>query len=110
MNEDNGIWGYVIAGAIVWGIFSFFSGDKTDSYVSPSYNAPSYNSTYSDYDDYYEEPVEPENPYDYDTGHYAGYEWAEETGGDCDGNSDSFNEGCEEYYAQEETYEEAIDY
>jgi len=40
------------------------------------------------------------NPYDEDSGHGAGYKWAEETGGDCDANSDSFNEGCEEYYQQ----------
>lgn len=40
------------------------------------------------------------NPYSEGTGHYAGYEWAERTGGDCNGNSQSFNEGCEEYYEQ----------
>lgn len=40
------------------------------------------------------------NPYSDGTGHFAGYEWAERTGGDCDGNSQSFNEGCEEYYQQ----------
>ena len=32
------------------------------------------------------------------SGHKAGYEWAEQNGisseSDCDGNSDSFNEGC----------------
>jgi len=41
-----------------------------------------------------------ENPYSEGTGHYAGYEWAERTGGACNGNSQSFNEGCEEYYRQ----------
>lgn len=40
------------------------------------------------------------NPYDSDSGHGAGYDWAERTGGDCSGNSASFNEGCEEYYRQ----------
>ena len=40
------------------------------------------------------------NPYSQGTGHYAGYEWAERTGGDCNGNSASFNEGCEEYFQQ----------
>jgi hypothetical protein len=50
--------------------------------------------------------VEPENPYDEGTGHYAGYKWAEENGGACNGNSDSFNEGCEEYHSQEDEYEE----
>jgi hypothetical protein len=42
------------------------------------------------------------NPFDQGTGHNAGYEWAERTGGDCNGNSNSFNEGCEEYYQQQE--------
>jgi hypothetical protein len=41
-----------------------------------------------------------ENPYSDGTGHFAGYEWAERTGGSCNGNSESFNEGCEEYYYQ----------
>lgn len=45
---------------------------------------------------------EPENPYDGGSGHSAGYEWAESTGGDCGGSSASFNEGCEEYYRQQE--------
>lgn len=44
---------------------------------------------------------EPENPYSSGTGHSAGYDWAERTGGDCNGNSSSFNEGCEEYYNQQ---------
>jgi hypothetical protein len=47
-----------------------------------------------------EQTIEIENPYSPGTGHYAGYEWAERTGGDCNGNSNSFNEGCEEYYRQ----------
>lgn len=47
---------------------------------------------------------EPENPYDEGSGHYAGFNWAMETGGGCDGNSESFNEGCEEYYNQLNQY------
>lgn len=53
--------------------------------------------------EYYSEmgkKVEPENPYSNGSGHSAGYEWAERTGGGCNGKSDSFNEGCEEYYSQ----------
>lgn len=46
------------------------------------------------------EKIEIGNPYSSDSGHSAGYEWAERTGGACNGNSDSFNEGCEEYYRQ----------
>jgi hypothetical protein len=50
---------------------------------------------------------EPENPYEEGSGHYAGFEWAERTGaGTCDGNSQSFIEGCEEYQNQEADYEE----
>jgi len=50
--------------------------------------------------------TEPENPYSQGTGHYAGYEWAEQHGGSCNGRSQSFNEGCEEYENQEAEYEE----
>lgn len=50
--------------------------------------------------EYREEYQEIGNPYSPGTGHYAGYEWAERTGGYCDGNSQSFNEGCETYHDQ----------
>lgn len=51
--------------------------------------------------------TEPENPYDEGSGHYAGFEWAENTGaGTCGGNSQSFIEGCEEYQDQEAKYED----
>jgi hypothetical protein len=50
--------------------------------------------------------TEPENPYSQGTGHYAGYAWAEQYGGSCNGRSQSFNEGCEEYEDQEAEYEE----
>jgi hypothetical protein len=50
--------------------------------------------------------TEPENPYDEGTGHYAGFEWAEEHNpASCGGSSQSFIEGCEEYQEQESTYE-----
>ncbi|MBU1124126.1 hypothetical protein KJ652_06100 [Patescibacteria group bacterium] len=51
-------------------------------------------------DNEYEEDGYTGNPYSEGTGHYAGFEWAERTGGNCNGNSQSFNEGCEEYYQQ----------
>jgi len=51
--------------------------------------------------------TEPENPYDEGSGHYAGYEWAKSDGsGTCDGNSQSFIEGCEEYESQAAKYQE----
>jgi hypothetical protein len=53
------------------------------------------------------ECTEPENPYSVETGHYAGFEWAESNGvGSCDGNSQSFIEGCEEYLRQRTKYDE----
>jgi hypothetical protein len=52
--------------------------------------------------------VEPENPYVEDTGHYAGYNQAQENGETCDGNSESFDEGCNEYYNQLDTYEACV--
>ena len=48
--------------------------------------------------------LEPSNPYDIDSGHYAGFEWGIE-GKDCGGNSDSFIQGCEEYQNQENAYQ-----
>ena len=40
------------------------------------------------------------------SGHQAGYRWAEENGIDdpneCDGNSDSFNEGCQSYVEEQQ--------
>lgn len=50
---------------------------------------------------------EPENPYDQGSGHYAGFEWAEEHDpASCDGNSQSFIEGCEEFQEQHAVFEE----
>jgi hypothetical protein len=51
--------------------------------------------------------TEPENPYTAGSGHHAGYEWAENRGGgDCNGRSQSFNEGCEEYEEQEADFQD----
>lgn len=46
----------------------------------------------------------PQNPYDLDSGHYAGFEWGA-SGNDCGGRSDSFVGGCEEYQNQENAYQ-----
>jgi hypothetical protein len=51
--------------------------------------------------------IEPENPYEEGSGHYSGYEWARNKGsGACDGNSQSFNEGCKEFEQEEADYQE----
>lgn len=58
------------------------------------------------------EEFEPENPYSSsEEGHNAGFEWAEENDVEsCDGNSESFIEGCEEYLSQKEGAEEVEEY
>jgi len=55
-----------------------------------------------------EDCIPPHNPYNDGGGHDAGFNWAAENGTDCDGNSDSFNEGCAEYYRQLNEYNECI--
>jgi hypothetical protein len=55
-----------------------------------------------------QECTEPQNPYGDGGGHDAGFKWAMENGGECNGNSDSFNQGCAEYYRQLEQYNGCI--
>lgn len=53
--------------------------------------------------------LEPENPYSAGSGHYAGFEWAEQNNpGSCGGNSTSFIEGCEDYQEQLAAYEACL--
>lgn len=53
--------------------------------------------------------LEPSNPYNIGSGHYAGFEWAESKQPTvCGGNSNSFIEGCEEYLRQEEDYNKCL--
>lgn len=115
-------WGYVIVWIII--IFFLFRGcsddeqDKQNIYSpSVSQNSNTYESVWSSsYDNYNnssstrDECEELENPYDEynEEWHYAGFERVERTGGSCNGNSDSFNEGCETYYELEEGYNECI--
>lgn len=67
------------------------------SFLLVGCSSTSSQNTYKEEDD---NTVAVENPYSPGTGHYAGYEWAERTGRSCSGNSNSFIEGCEEYYRQ----------
>lgn len=55
-----------------------------------------------------EDCISPQNPYNDGGGHDAGFNWAAENGSDCNGNSDSFNEGCAEYQRQLNEYNECI--
>ncbi|MGB2580121.1 MAG: hypothetical protein WBC83_00305 [Minisyncoccia bacterium] len=113
--RGNVVVGLFVWGLIIWGVSSLFSEHKPEStYSSPStyYSDPSYSSYESSSGtSYSEEYVEPENPYDEGTGHSAGYEWAEENDvSSCDGNSDSFIEGCEEYLSQQEQADSVSNY
>lgn len=97
-NESGGNWVYgaiVIVLLVIW-----IWPDHNESYQSDYYNEQQEENSIN------RDCIEPENPYDYGSGHYAGYEWAQDNDVySCDGNSDSFIEGCEEYLAQEEDYE-----
>ena len=49
---------------------------------------------------------EPENPYNDGGGHDSGFNWAQESGGACTGNGDSFDEGCDEFNRRRDEYDE----
>ncbi len=72
--------------------------------LSCSNKQSDYQSEYYQDEETQKECIEPENPYDDWSWHYAWYErWLEWK--NCSWNSNSFIEWCEEYNAQEEDYE-----
>jgi hypothetical protein len=93
-------------GSIILIILLIWGGIQVWNWIFPSQSDSSNYSSYS-FSRSEADCVEPENPYDYGSGHYAGFEWGER-GNYCSGNSDSFIEGCEEYYSQEEIYDDCI--
>ncbi len=100
-------WDWIVGIAIIvligWGgaaAWNWIFPDSNSNYEN-SYGQPT-GIIFSD-----EDCVEPENPYDFDSGHYAGWEWGAE-GNYCSGNSTSFVEGCEEYQAAEDEYEQCL--
>jgi len=56
-----------------------------------------------------EDCISPHNPYNDSGGHDAGFNWASDNGGDCNGNSESFNEGCAEFHRQLDEYNQCIE-
>ena len=78
-------------------VFWYFSADKKE--IHSSSNELPYSSSSGRYGNY-------DCTYDC-SGHDAGYEWAEENGidnpDDCDGNSNSFIEGCQAYAEEQST-------
>lgn len=92
----------IIIVLVVWGAYAFFGEDKEDMAVMQEH---------PNYEEYKEtkdcSSLEPENPYNEGSGHYAGFEWGE-NGNSCGGNSSSFIEGCEEHESQEGAYDTCI--
>ena len=88
----------VIIIALIW----FWSSSKKSELASVDYSTNNFLSEDCS-------SIEPDNPYDIGSGHYAGYEWAQERDvSSCGGNSQSFIEGCEEYLYQMEAYGDCI--
>lgn len=100
----NSIGPFIFIGVLIWGGIALFSDDS-----SPT---SSYDSSYpSDSSENLWEDTSGGTFHGYEctddcSGHEAGYEWAEDNDiadeADCDGNSNSFNEGCQAYV--EENY------
>lgn len=100
--KGNAIFGFVVVVGVIAGVYFIFkdSGEDKGLYQPNIYN------NYSNKERKDCSYSEPENPYSYDSGHYAGYEWAERNNvASCGGNSTSFIEGCEEYLRQVENYD-----
>jgi hypothetical protein len=106
MEEDNVslFWSLIILGLVIWGGIRLFRW-----IFIPKHENVTQESNFSNKDSFIEkeECIEPENPYSYGTGHYAGFEWGEQ-GNSCGGNSTSFIEGCEDHEEQEEIYESCL--
>jgi hypothetical protein len=109
MHESENNWlGWVIIIGLIWGGFYLFS-DNSNTESDAQFEPPYSSSRNYYYEDEYESEPDTFNGYDCTddcSGHEAGYNWAEENGiydeYDCDGNSNSFNEGCTSYV--EENY------
>ncbi len=138
--KGNGVVGFIVIVALIWGGYSLFSEDNSNKYNSrTTYDTDnitdsddgytwaeendisSFDECQDQFGTSYEEDecnrYVQENYSGHDTfngyectedcsGHEAGYNWAEENSisdeYDCDGNSNSFNEGCVSYV--EENY------
>lgn len=109
MQESENNWAsWVIVIALICGGYYLFA-DNNDSKTTSEYNPTYESSNYSNYENEYEPETATFNGYDCIddcSGHEAGYSWAEENSiydeYDCNGNSNSFNEGCTSYV--EENY------
>lgn len=95
MNDDSVVmWiSWIVIVGVIWGVTSYLHKDSgTPHSVKKDTSA---------------DCVIPENIYSEDQeGHSMGYVWAQENSPSyCEGNSQSFNEGCNEYIRQESDYQ-----
>ena len=100
--SNNNEWGYgclVIVALVIWWVWSFFGWDNDET---------SYKNNPEVYSKERRECIEPENPYNEWSGHYAGFAWWEEWKS-CWGNSSSFIEGCEVAEEQYSAFTECED-
>ena len=92
----------IVIAFIMWGAYSYFGDSKEKTAVMQEH---------PNYENYKETKdclaLEPNNTYEEGSGHYAGFQWGEE-GNTCDGNSDSFIQGCEDYETQEAAYSACV--
>lgn len=85
-------------------ISNFILAGCATSKLSP-YNSETNDTTATNCDE-----LIPRNPYSNDSGHDAGYKWAQKNNpSSCFGNSISFTEGCEEYTKQLADYQACLD-
>lgn len=100
MNEDGKT--TVVVGIILCAIFSLWLYNRdTSNEIQEDYGYDVTTSGVTGKPDC--SSLEPNNPYNPGSGHYAGYEWGAE-GKNCGGNSSSFIAGCEEYQNHELAY------
>lgn len=100
------LWFWIIGGVVAFWVFSddMSSSKKSGSQLEYGYRqSPQYQATPRPL---YSQPTMGYHcTYDC-SGHEAGYEWASENGiddpDDCDGNSDSFIEGCQAYAEEQQ--------
>lgn len=65
MNKGNGIIGFIVFLAIIWGVFSLFSDEPEERYEGQNYSnsVGAYNSRYSDNEEEYYEENKPDGTY-----------------------------------------------
>lgn len=108
-SENNWVSWVIVIALICGGYYLFADNNDLESESNSEFSSSYVSSKNSDFEEEYEPEPVTFNGYDCIddcSGHEAGYNWAEENSiydeYDCNGNSNSFNEGCISYV--EENY------